>query len=827
MFSAPWFILGGGVAAAAVVVIHILHRRRFRVVRWAAMQFLFQAARRSRRLIELRDWLLLLLRVACLGLFAVGMARPHWGQADFPSAALATHLVIVIDNSLSMAFRDLGRALWEDVKQGAISAIRALPPDSRVSVVPLVRVQDGVGRCEFAPPEEAREFLNALQIVEQRGDLRTALIEAGELCRRFPEPVRKRLVVFSDFQRSGVGGENLGEVLRNLPVAPEAVAFSPPVAENTWISQVESPERYLQVGSTVRIRARIRHEGARARLAVPVTLTVRGNPVATVAVDLHPGQEREVEFPPYSLVTPPQEGDLSWLEVRVALPPDSLPEDDSLTVLFPVFGNSPIVFVDQYGPEEDPAHNRFGETYLLRRLLATSFETAIYGTLEKAHLLEDLSPALLGPARVVVIAGVRDPTPRLGLLAEFVRQGGNLVIAAGGEFDPTAWVRACMPPYALLPGRLRPSFVGRLPLPGAGQIQPFRLDLVSCRDECFEIEGFTREELAQFYQPVFFFQAVELDLDADSGAPAEQARFSAGQPTVSDPGDEPRAGGGWLTWRRQLLRETVLPDRDRPTSESKRPADGSPRPASETPKVEVLARYSNGLPFMVEQTVGDGRTVFITTGVFRDWNTLPASYAVVIFDRLLRRLVDSTCPRRNLTTGDVFRLVVDNPQTEQWQLVMPDGATQPVVIGAMGTRHHGITLQGFPRRGLYRLIRHEISGDTGGISAAGNSLTASQGTASQQSPSERASVRLPGPLVEEVLLAVRGPEEESIPDYLSAEEIKDVFGRSQVVWSDGRDTSLAGRQREWWPWLVLAALVGLIGELGLLARSSRQAEAGA
>lgn len=827
MFSAPWFLLGGGVAAAAVVVIHLLHRRRFRVVHWAAMQFLFQAARRSRRIIELRDWLLLLLRVICVSLFAVGMARPHWGQAAAPSVALATHLILVIDNSPSMAFRDLGRSLWEEAKQRAVSAIQELPPDSRVSVEPVVRTQEGLGRCEFATLEEAREFLGALQIVDQRGDLRGALIEAGELCRQFPEPVRKRIVVFSDFQRTGATAERLDDVIRKLPVAPEAVVFSPPGAENSWVSGVDSPERYLQPGSVLRVRARLRHEGSRARLAVPVKLLVRGNTVVTLAVDLYPGQEREVQFPPYSLVTPPQDEELSWLDVQVALASDSLPEDDTFTVLFPVFRNSPFVFVDQYGPQEDPAQNRFGETYFLRKLLATSFETATYGTLEKAHVLEDLSPALLGTARVVVIAGVRDPTPRLGLLSEFVRQGGNLVIAAGGEFDPTAWARACNPPYPILPGQLRPSFIGRLPLGGIGQLQPFRLDLESCRDECFQIEGFNRQELSQFYQPVLFFQAVELDLGLQTvpplGATPTRQQSPLKDDGASESEKEATGGPGWLSWRRALLREAVLAhgagQKNASVSESPRVSTG------ESQGVRILARYSNGLPFMVEQAIGHGRSIFITTGVFRDWNTLPTSYAVVIFDRLLRRLVDSTCPRRNLGSGEILRLVVDNPQTEQWQLVMPDGAAQPVVIGAIGTRYHGITLAGFPRRGLYRLICYETAGNRQGILRAEKHAASSQGTDSRGAQAEDFSVRQPGPPVEEVLLAVQGPEEESVPDYLSTDEIKAVFGRSQSVWNNGQDISLAARQREWWPWLILAALVGLIGEMGFLVRSSRQAEA--
>ena len=40
------------VAAAGPVLIHLLNRRRFRVVQWAAMDFLRQAVRRSRRILR-------------------------------------------------------------------------------------------------------------------------------------------------------------------------------------------------------------------------------------------------------------------------------------------------------------------------------------------------------------------------------------------------------------------------------------------------------------------------------------------------------------------------------------------------------------------------------------------------------------------------------------------------------------------------------------------------------------------------------------------------------------------------------------------------------
>ena len=47
--------------ALGPVAIHLLNRRRYRVLQWAAMDFLREAIQRNRRILQLRDLLLLLL----------------------------------------------------------------------------------------------------------------------------------------------------------------------------------------------------------------------------------------------------------------------------------------------------------------------------------------------------------------------------------------------------------------------------------------------------------------------------------------------------------------------------------------------------------------------------------------------------------------------------------------------------------------------------------------------------------------------------------------------------------------------------------------------
>src|SRR6476620_4834412 len=102
-FSSLPFLIAGAVCAAGPIVIHLLNRRRYRVVQWAAMDFLRQALKRNRRILQIRDILLLILRTLAVLLFGMALARPYFArhQERFDERQ-PLHAVIVIDNSLSM-----------------------------------------------------------------------------------------------------------------------------------------------------------------------------------------------------------------------------------------------------------------------------------------------------------------------------------------------------------------------------------------------------------------------------------------------------------------------------------------------------------------------------------------------------------------------------------------------------------------------------------------------------------------------------------------------------------------------------------------------------
>src|SRR6188768_1575676 len=99
----PWIFVAGAAAISVPIIIHLLNRRKFRIVDWAAMDFLLEADKKNRRRVRLENLLLLLLR--CLAVFLIGLllARPY------DSSGLAATIfknqqferIVVVDDSLS------------------------------------------------------------------------------------------------------------------------------------------------------------------------------------------------------------------------------------------------------------------------------------------------------------------------------------------------------------------------------------------------------------------------------------------------------------------------------------------------------------------------------------------------------------------------------------------------------------------------------------------------------------------------------------------------------------------------------------------------------
>jgi len=823
-FLLPWFAVAGLVAAGGVVVIHLLNRRRYRVLPWAAMDFLREAVFRSRRIMQIRDLLLLALRVLCLVAFGAALARPFFTRAAAPANPdEPVHAVVLVDNSLGMGYEKLDGTLLDDAKAKAKDVIEKLPRDSRISILPTCGSARGVRTELYFSTEDALEGLAAIRPVDRQTRPDATIDLALDACRQPGQwgLKAKRIFLITGQHVESWPAESLSEHVKQLPAPMEVIQVVPDVVDNAWVADLRVRDGLADLQTPATLVATLGYRGPATRRDVQVTLTIDGATAATATVDLEPGQMREVQFPPYKFDLPVEPGRPAFVTAEVSIPHDRLPADDQRFLIVPVVASLPVVFVDALGSDEDPRNNRYGETFYLRRLLAPiTSRVALRDRqlIEVRHVKpEGLTQEVLADARLVVVAGLPNPGGAVELLREYVEQGGNLILAAGGDFDPAAWNEAAWADgRGILPAPLAPAPVGHLPDETAGALQPFTLDFDTLVHDYFLPEGTAPDELKSMYgPPVLFFKAVEADVSQEVGQKVVEAATGyfdeqrrglaeidrklaglapAGTKTASGAQDDQRAElqrqrdalePHWLLWRHG-------------DEEGLRPVEELAQRAS--PK--VLGRFSNNLPFMVRRQWGRGQVLFISTGLSPGWNTLPlVRQAVWLYDRVCRSLLLETFPPRNLSTEQSLLLpVAPAERMARFALVDGEGHEQGLSVDALEGDRYGITLGNWTRRGLYRVT-----------AARGDGAPGTAGSLAED-PQSR---------LWDVPLAVNGPAEGSDLGQAEADDSPRAGRRNFLDVTQAGVAEFVGTEgAELWKWLLAAVLVGLLVELVLLVWTS-------
>jgi hypothetical protein len=126
-FVHPWAMAAGVVLISSPIIIHLINRMRFRRVRWAAMEFLLRAQKRTRRKLIIEQLILLLLRILLVLLTGLLMAR-FIGCDDAAGESATTHLVLLDDSpSTADAHREDGRpsTAFERAKEALVKEIAA------------------------------------------------------------------------------------------------------------------------------------------------------------------------------------------------------------------------------------------------------------------------------------------------------------------------------------------------------------------------------------------------------------------------------------------------------------------------------------------------------------------------------------------------------------------------------------------------------------------------------------------------------------------------------------------------------------------------------
>src|SRR4051794_21412819 len=167
-FTVWQFALAGAIAAAGPIIIHLLNRGRYRPVRGAAMASPREAMQRNRRILQIRDLVLMAMRCLAVLLFGLALARPFFSstESEFDDRQ-PLHAILVVDNSLSMNYETLGGTLLERAKAKAKKFVDKLPSGSRISVIPACGSATGYSLDPYANKEAATEAIERIAVADR------------------------------------------------------------------------------------------------------------------------------------------------------------------------------------------------------------------------------------------------------------------------------------------------------------------------------------------------------------------------------------------------------------------------------------------------------------------------------------------------------------------------------------------------------------------------------------------------------------------------------------------------------------------------------------
>ena len=201
---------------AVPLLIHLLSRARPPVFLFSSVEFLRRVTQRIRRVRRPKDLLLLALRTllaaAALGVFL----QPRlYGLKPRDAAGEVRSLVVIVDASASMAWREGAQSRFAAACAEADEVLRGLRPGDRANIVWL----RSPARAELPAPGAnlafLRDRLRAAAVTREAGDPAEGLRLAAAQLRGAPG--RHEICLVSDFQQAAWTA---------LPALPEEIAVS-------------------------------------------------------------------------------------------------------------------------------------------------------------------------------------------------------------------------------------------------------------------------------------------------------------------------------------------------------------------------------------------------------------------------------------------------------------------------------------------------------------------------------------------------------------------------------------------------------------------------
>lgn len=443
------FLLFGLAAVSIPIIIHLLNRRKFRKVVWAAMRFLKTSVDQNQRRMQVEDFILLALRCLILALLALALARPAMRMAKSdPFGQSKVTAVIVLDNSLSMGATDGVQTRFDQARLAAKQAIDALPPGSATSLLLASDIVQPLIQEPTHDLAQARSAVESATLSDHGTDLLPAVKAAIETLKG-RATLRKEVFIITDDQ--SVGWRQFAQIEQTLgenqaEIKGHVIVVGRRVVRNLGISGLSPAGGLTPVNQPLRFDVQVANHGSdeakdiRVQLQVGVEAPSDEITLPSIAA----GATTSV-----TLFTRLRADGFHAITARL-VGGDQLPADDRRTVVVRALREVRVLLINGE-PGKEP---RDDETFFLEHALApvSQADRENYFIKTITVVSQELPNLSLLGYDVVVLANVRElPTAITTACAAFVRQGGGLMVFPGAQINPTFYNEQMFVQHALLP----------------------------------------------------------------------------------------------------------------------------------------------------------------------------------------------------------------------------------------------------------------------------------------------------------------------------------------------------------------------------------------
>ena len=427
--------LAAGAALAAVpVILHLFMKQTPKHVIFPALRLIRERQKRSKKKLQVKNWLLLLARMALLALMALALARPTIvTEASIGDVEVPTAIGLVFDTSLSMSYKQPDKTRLALAKERALEVLKKTPSTSEVFVVD----SSEPGVPPPLSPDAARKRIEALEIRPVNRRLNDAVGQAYAAVAAAEKP-RHEVYVLTDLVRSSWDADRPVENLEKRKAVKTGVRtyvlrLTPRDVRDVSVVDARPVSEVVTEGEPLVIRAKLRSQGPASERVAKLVLDgkIRDQKVVKIEAD----GEQTVSFEPIKAdaTVPLHQG-----EVRLAGSPDPLEFDDVRYFSYAVTPAANVLIVaDQPSYDADFLRNAIDPSPdALAPGAARPFRAEVVSTEKFSGEAANLGKRY----RCVFLNNVES----LGdadwkRLTQFVRDGGGLVVGLGNRCRPESY----------------------------------------------------------------------------------------------------------------------------------------------------------------------------------------------------------------------------------------------------------------------------------------------------------------------------------------------------------------------------------------------------